>query len=40
MGMTWVQFFDRKGWQNEISSSFDIKNIPAMCLVNTKGMVS
>ncbi len=38
-GMTWVQFFDGKAWQNEISTRFGIKSIPAMWLVNKKGMV-
>ena len=38
-GMTWVQFFDGKGWQNEIGQRFGINSIPAMWLVNKKGMV-
>ena len=38
-GMEWPQFFDGKGWKNEISSGFDIHSIPAMWLVDKKGMV-
>lgn len=38
-GMSWPQFFDGKGWQNEISSRFGINSIPAMWLVDKKGMV-
>jgi thiol-disulfide isomerase/thioredoxin len=38
-GMTWVQYFDGKGWQNEISSRFGIRSIPAMWLIDKKGML-
>lgn len=38
-GMTWPQFFDGKGWQNEISSRFGIQSIPAMWLINKKGLL-
>lgn len=38
-GMEWPQFFDGKGWQNEISTRYGINSIPAMWLVNKKGMV-
>ncbi len=38
-GMEWPQFFDGKGWQNEISSKYGINSIPAMWLLNKKGMV-
>jgi len=38
-GMAWPQFFDGKGWQNEISSRFGIQSIPAMWLVDKKGML-
>ena len=37
--MTWAQYFDGKGWQNEVSSKFGINSIPAMWLVDKKGMV-
>lgn len=38
-GMAWPQYFDGKGWENEISSRHGINSIPAMWLVNKKGMV-
>jgi thiol-disulfide isomerase/thioredoxin len=38
-GMEWPQYFDGKSWQNEISSKYGINSIPAMWLVNKKGMV-
>lgn len=38
-GMEWPQYFDGKGWQNEISTKYGISSIPAMWLVNKKGMV-
>jgi thiol-disulfide isomerase/thioredoxin len=38
-GMEWPQYFDGKGWQNEISSKYGIDSIPAMWLLNKKGMV-
>jgi thiol-disulfide isomerase/thioredoxin len=39
-GMTWPQFFDGKGWQNEISSRFGIHSIPAMWLIDKQGMLA
>jgi len=36
-GMTWPQFFDGKGWKNEISTKFGIQSIPQMWLVDKKG---
>jgi len=38
-GMPWPQYFDGKGWQNSISSSFAIQSIPTMWLINKKGFV-
>lgn len=38
-GMEWPQFFDGKGWKNEIAVTYDIHSIPAMWLVDQKGMV-
>ena len=38
-GMPWHQFFDGQGWKNEISTKFGINSIPAMWLVDKKGMV-
>ena len=37
--MTWPQYFDGKGWENDISTRYGIHSIPAMWLVNKKGMV-
>lgn len=39
LGMTWPQYFDGKGWQNTISTSFGIKSIPAAWLIDKKGML-
>jgi len=36
-GMTWPQYFDGKGWENSISSSYGIRSIPEMWLVDKKG---
>jgi thiol-disulfide isomerase/thioredoxin len=38
-GMVWPQYFDGKGWKNDVSSSFDIHSIPAMWLVDKNGML-
>jgi thiol-disulfide isomerase/thioredoxin len=38
-GMAWPQYFDGKGWKNDISSQYGINSIPAMWLVDKKGMV-
>jgi thiol-disulfide isomerase/thioredoxin len=38
-GMEWPQYFDGKGWKNEIATTHDIHSIPAMWLVDQKGMV-
>lgn len=37
--MKWSQYFDGKDWENEISSRFGIDSIPAMWLVDKKGML-
>lgn len=37
--MAWPQFYDGKGWKNEIASNYDIHSIPAMWLVNKEGML-
>ncbi len=36
-GMTWPQYFDGKGWENQISSRYGIQGIPTMWLVDKKG---
>jgi thiol-disulfide isomerase/thioredoxin len=37
--MPWPQYFDGKGWDNKVSSSFGIDSIPAMWLVGKDGKV-
>lgn len=37
--MPWPQHFDGKGWKNEIATRFHIQEIPAMLLLDRKGMV-
>lgn len=39
-GLTWPIHFDGKGNRNEISSSYALRTIPAMWLVNKKGFVA
>ncbi|MDD2710856.1 MAG: TlpA disulfide reductase family protein [Verrucomicrobiae bacterium] len=36
-GMTWPQYFDGKGWNNEISSKHGIDSIPTMWLIDKEG---
>jgi thiol-disulfide isomerase/thioredoxin len=38
-GMVWPQYFDGKGWGNEISTRYGITSIPTMWLLNKKGVV-
>lgn len=38
-GMTWPQYFDGKVWENEISTRFAVRGIPAMWLVDKQGFV-
>lgn len=35
--MTWVQYFDGKGWGNKYAQEFGISSIPAMWLVDKQG---
>ncbi len=37
--MTWPQYFDGKGWGNELGQRFGIEGIPAMWLVDKKGVL-
>ena len=37
--MNWAQYFDGKGWENEIAGRYGIKGIPATFLVGKKGTV-
>jgi thiol-disulfide isomerase/thioredoxin len=39
VGMTWPQYFDGKGWGNDISSRYGINSIPTAWLVDKKGIV-
>lgn len=38
-GMTWPQYFDGKGWANDISRRYGVNAIPAAWLVDKKGIV-
>ena len=38
-GMVWPQYFDGKGWGNEIGSRYGITSLPTMWLLNKKGVV-
>jgi hypothetical protein len=38
--MPWPQYFDGKGWDNEISSEFGVRSIPAMWLVDKEGKLA
>jgi thiol-disulfide isomerase/thioredoxin len=37
--ITWPQFFDGRGWDNEFARRFGVTAIPTMWLVNREGMV-
>jgi thiol-disulfide isomerase/thioredoxin len=37
--MPWPQYFDGKYWKNDIAVRYDINSIPAMFLLDQKGMV-
>ncbi len=37
--MFWPQYFDGKGWQNEVSSRFHVKSIPAVWIVDQQGFL-
>jgi len=39
-GMAWPQYFDGKGWKNEIALAWNIHSIPAMWLVNKQGILT
>ena len=38
--MTWPQYFDGKGWQNEVSGQYGIKGIPATFLLDREGKIT
>ena len=35
--MTWPQFFDGKGWENELAKRFKIQSVPTMWLLDREG---
>lgn len=37
VGMTWPQYFDGRGWKNEIATRFGIRSIPSTWLFDGKG---
>ncbi len=37
--MNWPQYFDGKFWENDLASRFGVRALPAMWLVDKKGMV-
>ncbi len=37
--LPWVQFYDGKGWQNEVAELYGINSIPATFLLNQKGEI-
>jgi thiol-disulfide isomerase/thioredoxin len=37
--ITWPQYFDGKGWENPYAKKYGVDGIPAMWLVNKKGLV-
>ena len=39
-GMTWGQYFDGKGWENKVSTSFGINSIPATFLLGRDGKIA
>ncbi len=38
-GVNWPQYFDGKGWGNELGARFGINSIPSMWLVDKKGVL-
>jgi thiol-disulfide isomerase/thioredoxin len=38
-GMPWPQYFDGKGWKNDISTKYAVRSIPAMFLVDQNGKI-
>ena len=37
--MTWAQFFDGKGWENELGVKYGVNSIPATYLLNGEGVI-
>ncbi|MEI8314715.1 MAG: TlpA disulfide reductase family protein [Verrucomicrobiota bacterium] len=38
-GMPWPQYFDGKGWENELSTRFHIEGLPTMWLLDKQGRI-
>jgi len=38
-GMTWPQYFDGKGWQNDLASQYAVNSIPATFLLGPEGKI-
>jgi hypothetical protein len=38
--MVWPQYFDGKGWQNDLGRKFGINAIPAMFLLDKEGKIA
>lgn len=38
-GMSWVQYFDGKGWQNELAQKYGIESIPTMFVLDGNGKI-
>lgn len=38
--MTWPQFFDGKGWDNELAKRFNIQSVPTMWLLDREGKLA
>jgi len=38
--MTWPQFFDGKGWDNELAKRFQIQSVPTMWLLDREGKLA
>lgn len=38
--MPWPHYYDGKGWENKISSKYGINRLPAMWLIDKKGMLA
>ncbi len=37
--MTWPQYFDGKGWQNDIAQKYRVRQIPTTYLIDRKGVI-
>ncbi len=38
-GITWPQFFDGKGWRNQVAQMYKVNSIPRMYLIDGKGVI-